>query len=340
MLIYSDVNHRIILQLELCANQVTQSINKRDLLKSIGLLAASQFLPNNKVNASETILSNQNPKRVLRVAHITDIHIGDAKNAKSGLIKCLHHIQSLNDKVDIIFNGGDTIEDALFKSKSQVKNQWDLWHSVLNNECSLKMDSCLGNHDIWGLYTEKKDLLYGKNFALEMMKMDKTYKSFDINGWHFIFLDSTQKKKNGLWYTAKLGEEQSDWLKNDLASVHPNTPVMVMSHIPILCANVFLDNVKIKYGKFQVPGSWMHTDVKEIVSIFNQHKNVKLCVSGHIHLYDNVSYNGVTYSCNGAVSGDWWKNELYHETPAGYALIDLFDDGSFTNTYMDYNTPK
>ena len=325
------------MRIELCVITETQSMKRRDLLKSIGLLAASQLLPDNKVIASDIIIPVKNPKRILRIAHITDIHIGNAENAKSGLIKCLHHIQNLPDRVDLIFNGGDTIEDALFRTKPQVTKQWDLWHSVLRNECSLKIENCLGNHDIWGLYTEKKDHLYGKNFALEMMKMDSTYKSFDRNGWHFIFLDSTQKKKNGLWYTAKLGEEQTDWLKNDLASVDPNTPVMVMSHIPILCANVFLDNVKIKYGKFQVPGSWMHTDVKDIVAIFNKHKNVKLCVSGHIHMYDNVVYNNVTYSCNGAVSGDWWKNTQYHETPAGYALIDLYDDGSFSNAYTSYH---
>ncbi len=68
---------------------------------------------------------------------------------------------------------------------------------------------------------------------------------------------------------------------------------------------------------------------------FNQHKNVKLAVSGHIHLTDRVDYNGVSYCCNGAVSGRWWFGKYQH-TEAGYAIIDLYDDGSFTNTYVSY----
>ncbi len=310
-------------------------MNRRNLLKSFGLLATSQIIPTQRLQAALPEISA--PTRVLRIAHLTDIHLSNSKNAEEGLVHCLHHIQNLTIKPDIIFNGGDTIEDALFKTKNQVKKQWDSWHNIIKNDCNLNVENCIGNHDIWGLYTERHDVLYGKNFAMEMMQMQTTYKSFDRNGWHFIFLDSTQKKKNGIWYTANLGEEQTEWLKKDLASVDKNTPVMVMSHIPILCANVFLDNVKIRSGKFQIPGSWMHSDVQDIVSIFNAHNNVKLCVSGHIHMLDKVQYNNVTYCCNGAVSGDWWKNNMYHETPAGYALIDLFDDGSFTNTYINYN---
>ena len=166
--------------------------------------------------------------------------------------------------------------------------------------------------------------------------MEHTYYSVDQCGWHIIFLDSTQKKSNGMWYTAKLGEEQIDWLSRDLAATPANTPVLVVSHIPILCANIFLDNVKQRFGKFQIPGSWMHTDVQEIVTLFNQYPNVKLCISGHIHLQDKVQYNNVMYCCNGAVSGDWWRNEYYHQTKAGYAIIDLFNDGTFENNYMHY----
>lgn len=37
--------------------------------------------------------------------------------------------------------------------------------------------------------------------------------------------------------------------------------------------------------------------------VFNQYKNVKLAVSGHIHLTDRVNNNGVSYCCNGAILG-------------------------------------
>ena len=93
--------------------------------------------------------------------------------------------------------------------------------------------------------------------------------------------------------------------------------------------------MKEKENKWEMPGGWMHTDAKQISEVFNQHKNVKLAVSGHIHLTDRVDYNGVSYCCNGAVSGRWWFGKYQH-TEAGYAIIDLYDNGSFTNTYVSY----
>jgi 3',5'-cyclic-AMP phosphodiesterase len=313
------------------------TMERKSFFKALGLIAAGNFLPNTIKAEVTAPLINSAPNRVLRIAHLTDTHISNDETAKQGFVKCLHHIQNMQDKPDLIINGGDAIEDALYRTKPDVKKQWGLWHSILKNESGIKVYNTLGNHDIWGLYTEKRDFLYGKKFAEEMLHLDNTFSSVDINGWHIVFLDSTQKKSNGLWYTAKLGEEQTDWLEHDLQSVSPETPVMVVSHIPILAANIFLDDVKQRFGKFHVPGSWVHTDVKSIVGIFNKHKNVKLCLSGHIHLQDRVEYNGVTYCCNGAVAGDWWDNEYYHETRAGFGLVDLFADGSFRNEYVSYH---
>ena len=110
---------------------------------------------------------------------------------------------------------------------------------------------------------------------------------------------------------------------------------MVISHIPILSACVFFDGHNMKNEKWEVPGSWMHTDSKQISELFHKEKNVKLAISGHIHLTDRVDYNGVSYLCNGAVSGRWWAGKYQH-TPAGYAVIDLYDDGSFVNNYIEY----
>ena len=77
----------------------------------------------------------------------------------------------------------------------------------------------------------------------------------------------------------------------------------------------------------------MHIDARRIKDLFAKHPNVRLCLSGHEHLVDQVTYNTTTYCCNGAVSGAWWKGS-YHECAPGYGLIDLYDDGSFYNQYV------
>jgi Icc protein len=111
--------------------------------------------------------------------------------------------------------------------------------------------------------------------------------------------------------------------------------VLVLSHIPILCACALLDGDNEKSGDWVVPGAWMHTDARRIKDLFYRHPNVKLAISGHIHLRDRLDYNGVTYLCNGAVCGAWWKGN-YQETEPGYSLIDLYDDGTFDQQYVAY----
>lgn len=54
-----------------------------------------------------------------------------------------------------------------------------------------------------------------------------------------------------------------------------------------------------------------------------------------MHRLDRVDYAGVSYLCNGAVSGNWWKGAHY-ECNEGYTLIDLFDDGGWEQTYVTY----
>jgi len=81
--------------------------------------------------------------------------------------------------------------------------------------------------------------------------------------------------------------------------------------------------------------AWNADAHRRATYLFLKHSNVKVCVSGHIHLVDRVDYNGVSYLCNGAISGNWWKGN-FQETPPGYSLIDLFDDGTWRREYVKY----
>ena len=99
-------------------------------------------------------------------------------------------------------------------------------------------------------------------------------------------------------------------------------------------ACVFYDGDNAK-ADWVVPRAWMHIDSNRLNTLFNQHQNIKICLSGHIHLYDRVLYNGVTYICDGAVCGNWWDGD-YHQTPPGYGIIDLYEDGSFGDQYVEY----
>lgn len=278
-------------------------------------------------------------RRVLRLAHLTDMHVQPELAAGEGLAACLRHVQSMPDPPALILGGGDVVMDASCATRERAEQQAEVWRRIVKAECSLPIEHCLGNHDIWGMnksksHTTGDEPRWGKPWGLELLGMTQRYRVFDRAGWRFVVLDSTFVLPDG-GYTAKLDEEQFDWLSRTLADTPPATPILVLSHIPILTATAYFDGDNEKSGNWVVPGAWMHIDARRIKSLFHKHANVKLCLSGHIHLLDRVDYLGVTYLCNGAVCGGWWKGP-YQECDAGYAVVDLFDDGTFDHRYVTF----
>lgn len=278
--------------------------------------------------------SIRNKNRVLRIAHITDLHLDSGSRQEEWTQICIDHLQSLDDRPDMIFNGGDTINDALDRSEESVTEQWGIWNRV-EKEIALPVVHCIGNHDVWGIHEARQDPRFAKAWAVQELNLENRYYDFERAGWHFIVLDSTHPKEDGSWYTAKLDKKQFQWLAAKLETIPSNRPVFIFSHIPILCAAAFFDGDNESSGDWQIPGAWVHIDARRIVELFYNHPNVKLAISGHIHLLDEVVYNDVTYYCNGAVSGNWWKGD-YHQTPAGYAVINLYEDGTFNREYIAY----
>ncbi|MEP0845843.1 MAG: metallophosphoesterase [Phycisphaerae bacterium] len=277
-------------------------------------------------------------KRVLRVAHLTDIHVQPELKAGEGLAECLRHVQAQRDKPDLILTGGDTIMDCFEADEARTRLQWELWKQVLKAECSLPVESCIGNHDVWGWHKARSKTTgsepgWGKKWAMDMFGIQRPYRSFDRAGWRFVVLDSVFP--NGDGYIGKLDDEQFEWLGAELAAVPRGMPVLVLSHIPIFSAAALFDGQREKSGNWDVPASYMHIDARRIKDLFYKHGNVRLALSGHLHLVDRVDYLGTTYLCNGAVCGAWWKGPHY-EFSEGYALINLHDDGSFEHEYVTY----
>ncbi len=174
--------------------------------------------------------------------------------------------------------------------------------------------------------------------ALQALGLDDRYYSFDRAGWHFVVLDSTHPREieSAMPYTGRLDEEQLAWLTADLAATPVATPVCIASHIPILCACEFFDGDLATTGNWVVPGAWMHIDAGRLRELFLAHPNVRACLSGHAHQHDRVDYLGVRYSCDGAVSGNWWHGS-YLNCPPSYVMVDFFADGSIETEFIAYD---
>lgn len=319
------------------------NVNRRGFMQTgvmaAGLVAGGVFTGTKAEGAVSK--GKTHGKHVLRIAHMTDIHVQPERGAKQGLIAALEHVQNLKDKPDLIVTGGDTIMDCFAKDADRTALQWELFKKVMKDHCSLPVRSCIGNHDVWGWNkkssgTSGRELLWGKKRAVHELQLPGRYYSFEQAGWHIIVLDSTHHDpddKNG--YIARLDDEQYVWLSEDLKKTDAKKPVMVVTHQPILSAASFFDGDNEKKGDWYVPAAWMHIDARRIKDLFKKHPNVKLCLSGHLHLIDRVDYCGVSYFCNGAVSGAWWAGNN-QECDEGYGLVDLYADGSFENQYVSY----
>ncbi|MBO3271460.1 metallophosphoesterase family protein [Hymenobacter defluvii] len=300
-------------------------MRRRAALKNLGGLLAAPAVHVGAAAPAE--------QPVLRIAHLTDIHLKNDLGAPAKFTRCLHHVQQQTPKVQLIMNGGDVVFDMNKENLGAIDDQWKLMKSVLKAECSLPMVYCLGNHDIWWHENTKGQATYGKQYAMQQLELAKPYYSFSRSGWKFIVLDSVHLDVDATWYIGKLGDEQFAWLENELRTTPATTPVLVMSHIPILTAVLMIQDDVV--NRWEMLGGDMHTDTAKIINLFYKHPNVKLCLSGHLHLRDKVVYNNVTYLCNGAVSGAWWKGNL-RETAPGYGVLDLYADGRFTESYVNY----
>src|SRR5262249_26769263 len=213
------------------------AFTRREVLKMGGVLTAGTVLGNLGARLSAGPSPRPRPAgAVLRVAHLTDIHVRPDDRSARGLASCLRHVHSLDDRPDLILNGGDAIMDALGADEERARRQWEVWQRVLRDEGRVPIEHCVGNHDVWGWGRRHskatgRDPLYGKRWAVDVFGLERSYRSFDRAGWHFAVLDSTHP--HGAGYQARLDDEQFEWLRTDLKGTLAATPVLVLSHIPI-----------------------------------------------------------------------------------------------------------
>jgi Icc protein len=305
-------------------------MQRRKFLQNISLISAAATLPT--VAHSET----DKKKKYFTTAFISDIHIKTSEIAEAGMQKALQHINQLTQKPDFIINGGDSIMDALAADKEKTKAQWELFNKIILAENKLPLKHCIGNHDIWGWQLKedvKSDALYGKAWWLQQTGYTKTYYSFTHHNWHFIVLDSVQENKGG--YIALLDEEQFSWLEKELEA-NREKMISIVSHIPIIsfCSAMFSKEM-LPNGDWKLSRALLHTDSRKIKDLFKKYPNIKTCLSGHIHLQDEVNYLGIKYFCNGAISGNWWKGAFQDFAPA-FALFNFYDDGTVERKMIEY----
>jgi 3',5'-cyclic-AMP phosphodiesterase len=304
-------------------------MQRRTFIRNTTLLTAGAgFLP----------VENAEKKAELTVAFLTDIHIKPSAIAEDGMRRAFRQVNTMPKKPDFILNGGDSIMDAMAATKEKTQEQWDLWNKILQEENKLPMHHIIGNHDAWGWQVKdesiKSDPLYNKAWAIKQHGLPNRYYSFEKKNWKFIILDSAQQ--NGGGYIARLDDEQLAWLEAELKNTPSDQHICIASHIPIasFCAAMFFDE-HLENGDWKLSRALLHVDARKLTQLFTSYKNIRCCLSGHIHLQDAVEYKNVRYFCNGAVSGNWWNGTFKGFAPA-YAMFEFGKDGAVERRMINY----
>jgi 3',5'-cyclic-AMP phosphodiesterase len=306
-------------------------MQRRSFIRNSSLLTAgTALLP---------VFNNDEKKKpALTVAFLTDVHVKPTETAETGMRNAFRHVNALSKTPDFILNGGDAIMDSRATTKEKAQEQWNLWTRILQEENKVPIHHIIGNHDVWGWQVKdesiKTDPLYGKAWAIKQHGIPNRYYSFEKKNWKFIILDSTQQ--NGGGYIARLDDEQMNWLEAELKSTSPEQHICIASHIPIVsfCSAMFF-NDHLENGDWKLSRALLHVDARKLTQLFTGYKNIRCCLSGHIHLQDVVEYKNVRYFCNGAVSGNWWNGAFKGFDPA-YAILEFGKDGSVNRQMVNY----
>jgi 3',5'-cyclic AMP phosphodiesterase CpdA len=267
-----------------------------------------------------------------RFVHFTDLHVKPEDGAEQGVRKAIEAVNKLDPAPDFVISGGDLVSDALDVSFERADTLFKLYQDCAAG-FNMPVHDVIGNHDILGWYKNSgvspEHPEYGKQIFAKRLGNGSTWKSFDHKGWHFVLLDSIEFDKESGDYMALINPEQMAWLENDLADVSDETPLVVVTHIPLISS---LEQLR---GGANAPlnpriGITNSMDVFKLL----ENKNLQLVLQGHLHRDEQIRVDGRWFCMSGAVCGAWWKGPNV-TTQEGFGVIDV-SGGNIACNYYDY----
>jgi 3',5'-cyclic AMP phosphodiesterase CpdA len=278
-------------------------LNRREFLKSMGVLTAAATMPISMVE-----LAFADSSKNFTFAHISDSHIQHIKgnefvrNWDRGLIRAVAETNLLNPKPDFVVFGGDL---AQLGTKPELDHGMEILSGL-----DYKIHAVMGEHDYYLDLGEYWSELFGQQ-----------YYSFDHKGVHFVTLNSIlthDEWTHERWASAEErmlemagldnpngspfmeGEKRREWLRKDLENVDKDTPVVVFSHSPIQ---------KIYKG-----WNFWTDDAEEVQALLKPFADVTV-VYGHVH---QIQYNQIGNISFHAVMATAWPWPY----PQSYAQAD------------------
>lgn len=283
-------------------NEQPVQLGRRAFLQNGTLLLATTAT----MNAVPVFAQEQESK--LRIAMITDLHYADKPPAgnryyRETLGKLAEAAQQFQeDKPTFLVELGDLIDaaDSVETEQRYLKTINQAFSAICKDRHYV-----LGNHCV---DTLKKEEFLGS------VGQEKSYYSFDQQGFHFVVLDSCFRadgepygRKNFTWTDANIPEAELKWLQADLKKTDKQTVVFAHQRLDVSTSHGVKNNAEVR-------------------KILEASGKVLAVFQGHNHKNDLKEIGGIHYCTLVAmVEGSGAENN-------GYSLMDIDSNGTIRLT--------
>jgi 3',5'-cyclic AMP phosphodiesterase CpdA len=227
------------------------------------------------------------PEVAFRFAYVSDSHLyarGMTHRFAKSALKAVADVNALDPQPDFVLYGGDLAQLGR-------ADELELGQQILK-DLKAPVRMMVGEHDWYLDMGDKWKAMFGPDRY-----------SFDHKGVHFVVLNSVIEED---FWTAKgytpeermnivaglddgrqsrfeVGQEQRDWLKQDLAKVDKKTPIVVFSHSPLY--------------KYYEPWNFWTKDADQVQALLKPFQSVSV-IHGHTHQLltnriGNISFHGM-----------------------------------------------
>lgn len=230
---------------------------RRDVLKCLGVGTATLFTLSGGLLSATGLAEAEASSDVPLFLQISDTHIGFNKEANPDVVGTLNgtidSVNALPAQPGFVIHTGDVTH----LSKA---GEFDTASQLLSRLKVSELHVVPGEHDVTDGPGAEFYARFGKPSG------NRGYYSFDIRGVHFIALVNVMNfKPNGL---GALGEDQFNWLKDDLAGRSASQPIVLFAHMPLWTV--------------YEPWGWGTGEGEQIAALLTRFGSVTV-LCGHIH---------------------------------------------------------